>query len=160
APAEQQRAPRERARLRLVEQQARGAARNAHRPQILPAERASLFEPLIHCPLRMRLRSLPGRVERTVARLTRKLRTTEWRVVHLPAARTPAVGRALFAYVIDPFLLPPGREISHAHTHDWESWRMATTLAELGFEVDVLHWTNTAFVPRARYDVAIDVRLL
>jgi glycosyltransferase involved in cell wall biosynthesis len=107
----------------------------------------------------MRLRSLPGRVERTLARLARKLAHTDERVVHLAARRPPAAGRALFSYIVDPFLLPPGAPISHAHTHDWESWRMATTLAELGFDVDAIHWTNRTFAPKAPYDLMVDVRL-
>ncbi len=108
----------------------------------------------------MRLRSLPGRVERTFARFLRKLRRIDERVIRLRATRSPAVGRALFSYILDPFLAPAGRPVDHSHTHFWESWRMATTLAELGFEVDVVHWTNRTFVPRERYDLFVDVRLL
>lgn len=108
----------------------------------------------------MRLRSLPGRVARTIERELRKLRRIDEKVVRLPAAVDPPRGRAIFSYVIDPFLLPPGAPVSHAHTHDWESLTMGRTLAALGFEVDVLHWTNRTFEPRGPYDLLIDVRLL
>jgi glycosyltransferase involved in cell wall biosynthesis len=107
----------------------------------------------------MRWRSLPGRVRRLAERELRKLRGIDEKVVRLPAAvgRTPA--RALFSYIVDPFLLPAGAELPHSHTHFWESWTMARTLAALGFEVDVLHWTNRTFEPRERYDLFVDVRL-
>lgn len=36
---------------------------------------------------------------------------------------------------------------------------MAETLVDLGFTVDAIHWTNSAFVPRQTYDLVIDVRL-
>jgi len=107
----------------------------------------------------MRLRSLPDRLRRTLERELRKLRGVDEKVVRLPAAGGAARGRALFSYVVDPFLLPPGAELPHSHTHFWESWTMARTLSALGFEVDAIHWTNKTFVPRERYDLFVDVRL-
>lgn len=68
-------------------------------------------------------------------------------------------GRLLFSYIIDPFLLGRKAGISHSHTHDWESYRMAQTFLEAGFEVDVIRWTNRAFQPDRDYEVFIDVRL-
>jgi glycosyltransferase involved in cell wall biosynthesis len=106
----------------------------------------------------MRWRSLPDRVRRTLARQLRRLRGVEERVVRIPAAGGAPRGRALFSYVIDPFLLPAGAEPPLSHTHYWESWRMAHTLAELGFEVDAIHWTNRRFVPATPYDLFVDVR--
>ncbi|KAB2956572.1 MAG: glycosyltransferase [Thermoanaerobaculia bacterium] len=108
----------------------------------------------------MRLRSLPGRVARTLERELRKLRRIDEQVVRLPAAVDPPRGRAIFSYVIDPFLRPPGAPVSHAHTHFWESLTMGRTLAELGFEVEVVHWTNRTFEPRGPRDLLVDVRLL
>lgn len=107
----------------------------------------------------MRWRSLPGRVRRLAERELRKLRGIDERVVRLPAEGGPARARALFSYIVDPFLLPAGAELPHSHTHFWESWTMARTLCALGFEVDAIHWTNRTFVPRERYDLLVDVRL-
>ncbi len=107
----------------------------------------------------MRWRSLPGRVRRLAERELRKLRGIDERVVRLAAAGGPARARALFSYIVDPFLLPAGSELPHSHTHFWESWTMARTLAELGFEVDAIHWTNRTFVPREPYELFVDVRL-
>ena len=36
---------------------------------------------------------------------------------------------------------------------------MGRTLVELGFAVDAIHWTNTAFLPATAYDLVVDVRL-
>lgn len=107
----------------------------------------------------MRLRSLPDRVRRTLERELRKVRGIDEKVVRLPAEEGAARGRALFSYIVDPFLLPPGAGLPHSHTHFWESWTMARTLCALGFEVDAIHWTNKSFVPRERYDLFVDVRL-
>jgi glycosyltransferase involved in cell wall biosynthesis len=107
----------------------------------------------------MRLRSLPGRVARTLERELRKLRRIDEKVVRLPAAVDPPRGRAIFSYIVDPFLVPPDVPVSHSHTHFWESRTMGRTLAALGFEVDVVHWTNRTFEPRGAYDLLVDVRL-
>lgn len=104
------------------------------------------------------LRALPGRVERELGRWLRRVRRIDERVVHLAPAGRPAVGRALFSFIIDPFVARRGRAIDHSHSHFWESWRMAHVLVELGFEVDVTHWTNRTFVPEPVYDLLIDVR--
>jgi hypothetical protein len=106
----------------------------------------------------MRWQSLPDRVRRTLARQLRRLSGVEERVVRLPAHGGGARARALFSYIVDPFLLPAGAELPISHTNFWESWTMARTLADLGFEVDAIHWTNRRFVPASPYDLFVDVR--
>ena len=106
----------------------------------------------------MRLRTWLGRAERLLERTMRRARRIDERVVRL-APCGPEVGRALFSYIVDPFLLPPGREVPYSHTHFWESLAIGRTLAELGFAVDVLHWTNRSFLPRGEVDLLVDVRL-
>lgn len=107
----------------------------------------------------MRLSSLPGRVARLAQRALRRLRRTDEAVAHLAARTAPARARALVSYVVDPYLAPPGRPLSHAHTHYWESLEIGRVLAGLGFDVDAIHWSNRGFVPRASYDLFVDVRL-
>ena len=68
------------------------------------------------------------------------------------------VGRLLLSYVIDPFFAASEGRIAYAHTQDWESWAMAHTWRELGFTVDVIHWTNSRYLPRRPLDVLIDAR--
>jgi len=67
-------------------------------------------------------------------------------------------GRVLFSYIIDAFLLPPGDSIPKSHTNFWQSWQMAKTFVQLGYEVDVIHWTNQNFIPRGHYAILVDVR--
>ncbi len=81
------------------------------------------------------------------------------RVFHLPAATPKSRGNALVSFWVDAFLLPQDKPLPVGHTHFWESRQIAMTWAELGFDTDVIHWTNTGFVPRKKYDVCVDVRL-
>jgi glycosyltransferase involved in cell wall biosynthesis len=70
----------------------------------------------------------------------------------------PPKGRVLFSYIINGFLLEPDAPISKRHTNIWQSLKMAETFVELGYEVDVIHWTNTSFVPNGNYSFLVDVR--
>lgn len=106
----------------------------------------------------MRPRAVLARGRRFLDRLSRRIQRIEQRVVTLRPDSEP-IGRALFSYILDPLLLPPTADVPHSHTHFWESRTMARTLVELGFTVDAMHWTNSAFVPRERYDLLIDVRV-
>jgi glycosyltransferase involved in cell wall biosynthesis len=106
----------------------------------------------------MRLRTWLGRAERLLERTLRRARRIDDRVVRLAPAGE-AAGRAVFSYIVDPFLLPPGREVRHSHTHFWESLTIGRTLAKLGFAVDVLHWTNRSYTPAGDVDLLVDVRL-
>ena len=107
----------------------------------------------------MRLRSLPGRVTRLAQRALRRLRRIDEKVVRLPTRSDPPRGRALLSYIVDPFLLPAGRPLPHSHTHFWESREIGLILADLGFEVDVIQWSNRTFRPAVEYDLFVDVRL-
>ena len=107
---------------------------------------------------RMRRFHFAARARRALERQLRRVRGVERRVIAL-APRGEPIGRALLSYIVDPFLAPPGRPLSTAHTQIWESREIGLILVRLGFAVDVIHWTNRAFRPRARYDLLIDVRL-
>ena len=67
-------------------------------------------------------------------------------------------GRVLFSYINDGFLVAPGGKIPKTHTNIWQSFKMAETFAELGYEVDVIHYHNQQFVPRHQYSFFVDVR--
>lgn len=100
---------------------------------------------------------LAQEARRILRKLIRRARQLEERVVTLEPQGEPR-GEVLFSYILDPFLLPPGRPIPHWHTHFWESHRMAHTFVEMGYRVDAISWTNRRFLPTKHYDVAIDVR--
>jgi glycosyltransferase involved in cell wall biosynthesis len=106
----------------------------------------------------MRPSAFLARGRRALERWSRRFRGIERRVVTLEPARPP-VGRALFSYVLDPLLPGAPEEVPHSHTHFWESREMARALVGFGFVVDAIHWTNSDFVPRERYDLVVDVRL-
>lgn len=106
----------------------------------------------------LRPRAVRGEVERVGRKLVRRARRVEERVVTLEPEGTSR-GRVLFSYILDPFCLPPGREVSHDHTHDWESLEMARAFVERGYTVDAIHWTNLSFEPQHEYAVFVDPRL-
>jgi glycosyltransferase involved in cell wall biosynthesis len=93
-------------------------------------------------------------------KVARRAKKIDRRVVRMPpdGEGTPR-GRVLLSYIVDPFLLPPDAEPSHAHTQDWECREMARAWREAGYAVDAIHWTNTGFEPDGPYDVLIDPRL-
>ncbi len=107
----------------------------------------------------MLVASALARARRLLVRSLRKLQRIDEKVVRLTPYRLPGAPRALFSYILDPFLLRPGQSVPHSHTHYWESRTMAESLRDLGFTVDVMHWTNRTFEPQERYDVMVDVRL-
>jgi hypothetical protein len=109
-------------------------------------------------------RFLVARARRSIGRWARRLRGVERRRIALApagpaAARSGApLGRVLLSYVVDPFLARDEASISYAHTQDWECFAMARVWRELGFAVDVIHWTNATWRPAREYDVLVDPR--
>jgi glycosyltransferase involved in cell wall biosynthesis len=67
-------------------------------------------------------------------------------------------GNVLLSYIIAPFLLPEGETIPNAHTNYWESWQIAHTFLDLGYNVDVIHYLNATFIPEKEYSFFIDAR--
>lgn len=78
--------------------------------------------------------------------------------VSVPAAKAPARGNVLLAYILDPFLRKPGAPVSTRHTHDGESLLIARAYSELNYDVDVIDYRNENFIPRKRYDVLVSAR--
>jgi glycosyltransferase involved in cell wall biosynthesis len=70
----------------------------------------------------------------------------------------PSRGNVLFSYINAPFLLKPGEPMPTSHTHYWESWQMAHAFLELGYTVDVINYTNHAFLPGKDYSFFVDAR--
>jgi glycosyltransferase involved in cell wall biosynthesis len=101
---------------------------------------------------------------RTINGVAREIRSAlqarhlpEHAVVTLRPEGTPK-GSVLFSYIIHGFLLPSEASIPKSHTNIWQSWKMAETFVALGYEVDVIHWTNHKFIPRKSYSIVMDVR--
>ena len=109
-------------------------------------------------------RSTPWRVARKVGSFVREIKrelkdekSPESMLVTLRPEGNSR-GSVLFSYIIDAFLLPSGTPIPKSHTNFWQSWQMAQTFVQLGYEVDVIHWTNHQFVPKKNYAILVDVR--
>ncbi len=101
---------------------------------------------------------LASEARRIGHKVVRKLSRPDRRLVTLEPQGEPR-GHVLFSYILDPFLLAPGKEIPHWHTHFWESHEMAHSFVDLGYKVDCISWTNKDFQPQLDYEVVVDVRL-
>ena len=78
-------------------------------------------------------------------------------VVKLYSKGTPK-GKVLFSYILEGFLLEQGTPVPKTHTNIWQSLKMAATFVDLGYEVHVIDYKNTTFVPEEEYAVFVDVR--
>jgi glycosyltransferase involved in cell wall biosynthesis len=67
-------------------------------------------------------------------------------------------GNALLSYIIEPFFLNRGEEVSNAHTNHWESLQIGKTLSQFGYDVDVIDFHNEVFKPTKNYSCFIGVR--
>lgn len=67
-------------------------------------------------------------------------------------------GNVLLSYILDPFLLKNGEPIQSSHTNHWESLQVARTFLDLGYCVDVIHYTNKTFTPGKDYSFFIAAR--
>ncbi|MFQ5788607.1 MAG: glycosyltransferase family 1 protein, partial [Thermodesulfobacteriota bacterium] len=67
-------------------------------------------------------------------------------------------GNVLLSYIIDPFLLKDGVPIPSGHTHYWESFQIAKTFLDMGYCVDVVHYTNNIFTPNKYYSFFVGAR--
>ena len=103
-------------------------------------------------------RFLTEEVRRITKKVVRRISRPEGRVVTLEP-KGERRGTALFSYILDPFLVPPGSRIPHWHTNYWESFTMGRILAEAGYRVECISWTNHAYLPPEPVDVLVDVRL-
>lgn len=66
--------------------------------------------------------------------------------------KTSFTKNALLSYIIYPFT----GEVQKNHSNHAECFAMAEILSELGYNVDVINWNNSTFLPGKNYDVVID----
>jgi glycosyltransferase involved in cell wall biosynthesis len=71
--------------------------------------------------------------------------------------RKPAGKKALVSYVVHPFIISEKEMSRVPHTNPFECLDLVSILLDAGYEVDVIDWTNTKFVPKRRYNLFIDV---
>jgi glycosyltransferase involved in cell wall biosynthesis len=69
-------------------------------------------------------------------------------------------GNVLMSYVIDPFISDMSESKFNSHTNYWESYQIAKTFLEMGFEVDVINYSNSEFFsPRKNYNIFVGSRI-
>ena len=59
---------------------------------------------------------------------------------------------ALVSYIIYPFL----GEIENNHSNNRECYSIVEILNEMGYNVDIINWNDTSFLPVKNYDLVID----
>ena len=67
-------------------------------------------------------------------------------------------GNMLLSYIIEPFLLRKDEPVSNAHHHDWLSWQIGKTFLDMGYSIDVVHYTNKKFIPKKKYAFFVGAR--
>ena len=102
------------------------------------------------------LREFRQCLRRAKAEASQKKKSDKKLVPLVPQRQTR--GRVLFSYIIDGFLLTPGKPVPNRHTNIWQSLKMAETFLERGYAVDVISYRNQDFVPSVDYEVIVDVR--
>ena len=48
-------------------------------------------------------------------------------------------------------------EIFNGHSSKWESREIALIFSRLGYNVDIINWQDTSFVPEKNYDIIFDI---
>jgi glycosyltransferase involved in cell wall biosynthesis len=69
--------------------------------------------------------------------------------------KVPIRGRVLLSYTTFPFIYP---EALDGHTNRWECIEIAEIFRRQGYIVDIIDFDNTAFIPRKKYDICIDIQ--
>ncbi|TRZ52990.1 glycosyltransferase family 1 protein [bacterium] len=77
-----------------------------------------------------------------------------FKVIHL-RTKKPAKGNVLLSYITYAFLRP--KNTPESHTNYWECREIARTFLELGYNVDVIDWKNSSFIPRKKYAYFLDI---
>jgi len=63
----------------------------------------------------------------------------------------------LLSYIRRPFLVKPEHPSFYSHTNTWECLQIAQTWLNHGFNVDIIDWDNSFFIPKKKYHVFIDI---
>ena len=70
----------------------------------------------------------------------------------------PKKGFVLLSYQIAPFIQLPWEKITDPHASYWECVEMVRLLNDLGYDVDIIDWWNSSYIPKKRYSICIDVQ--
>lgn len=67
-------------------------------------------------------------------------------------------GNMLLSFIIEPFMTEEGGHVSQAHTNPVDSVQIAQIFLDLGYDVDVIHYRNTTFIPQKNYAFFVGAR--
>jgi glycosyltransferase involved in cell wall biosynthesis len=90
-------------------------------------------------------------------RVVQRVARNDRRVITLKPEK-PIQRNVLLSYINQPFFLKPGEPIPNSHTNFWESYQIAKTFLELGYQVDVISQNNRRFIPQKNYDFFVSTR--
>ncbi len=68
------------------------------------------------------------------------------------------MGTVLLSYQIAPFIQLPTERITDPHTSYWECTEIVKILNNLGYDVDIINWWNSTYIPTKKYYLCIDVQ--
>ena len=67
-------------------------------------------------------------------------------------------GIVLLSFITGPFTLAPGEFYTDPHSNYWVALEITRLLTERGYDVDVINWNDTRFIPRKKYAACIDMQ--
>lgn len=67
-------------------------------------------------------------------------------------------GAVLISFTTGPFTLAPGEFYADPHSNNWVSPEIARLFAKRGYDVDIINWDDTRFIPRKKYAVCVDMQ--
>jgi len=66
-------------------------------------------------------------------------------------------GNALVSFITGPFIQAPGEFLSDPHPNYWTCAEIVRLLNIRGYDVDVIDWNDSKFIPKKKYDICIDL---
>lgn len=66
-------------------------------------------------------------------------------------------GNVLISYITHPFYLKENDLAFYSHTNQWECKQIANTWVKHGYNVDIIDWDNSTFLPKKDYLFFIDI---
>ena len=67
-------------------------------------------------------------------------------------------GSVLLSYLTQSLTVAPYESFSTMHSSEWECFEIVRLLTAEGFDVDVINWDDTNFIPQKKYDIVIDTQ--
>lgn len=77
-----------------------------------------------------------------------------FRVLHF-STENKFRGNVLLSYIPYAFLRP--KNIAESHTNYWECREIANIFLRLGYNVDVINWQDSYFIPKKKYTYCVDI---